>query len=303
MNVCATWPLACPACRVQLDGQNECPNCGVTHQCCDDIWRFVPADRLSQLAPFLRDYTLIRLAEGRGSDDPEYYRNLPTCAVSHPLAGQWKIRQQTFRCLVDRVLPPFGEHLKVLDVGAGVGWLSHQLALRGHHPCAIDLTVDDRDGLGAARHYAPDWPRMQAEFDHLPLPESSVDLVIYNASLHYSTDYCVTLNEALRVLRPNGHIVVLESPIYHREESGRQMVAERHVAFERKYGTRSDAIPSLEFLTWDFVDKLASDLKITWKIVTPWYGFRWALRPWIARWKNKREPSRFVILVGRRSPR
>ena len=303
MNVCATWPLACPRCRVQLGCRNQCPNCCVTYQCSNGIWRFVPADRLGDLQPFLHDYTRIRLAEGRGSDDPEYYRKLPQCDPNHPLARQWRIRRQTFRCFVDSVLPSFGEHLKVLDLGAGVGWLSHQLAARGHHPCAIDLTVDDCDGLGAARHYGLDWPRMQAEFDRLPLAESSVDLVIYNASLHYSTDYSATLSEALRVLRPGGHIVVLESPIYKREESGRQMVAERHVAFERQYGTRSDAIQSLEFLTWGMLDKLASELRINWKVISPWYGLRWALRPWIARWKKKREPSRFAILVGRRNAR
>ena len=297
MNVCVT----CPHCRVNLDDQNNCPYCGVTYQCSDGIWRFLSAERIEQLNPFLRDYTRIRLAEGRGSDDPEYYRKLPACNPGHPLAHQWQIRRRTFRCFVDRVLPAFGAHLKVLDLGAGVGWLSHQLAARGHHPCAIDLTVDDRDGLGAARHFGPDWPRMQAEFDRLPLPENSVDLVIFNASLHYSTDYRVTLSEALRVLRPKGHIVVLESPIYTREESGRRMVAERHAAFEQKYGTRSDAIPSLEFLTWKMLDELATDLRIGWKIITPWYGFRWALRPWIARWNKQREPSRFAILVGQRN--
>ena len=303
MNAGATWPLACPACRTRLDDQTRCPACAVTYRSSEGIWRFLSPQRLDQLAPFLRDYTRIRLAEGRGSDDPDYYRKLPSCNADHPLAGQWRIRQRTFECFLHRVLPSFGERLKILDLGAGFGWLSHQLAARGHFPCAIDLSVDDRDGLAAGRHYGPDWLRMQAEFDHLPLDAASVDTAIYNASLHYSTDYHATLSEALRVLLPDGCIVVLESPIYKRDESGRQMVAERHAAFERQYGTRSDAIPSREYLTWGTLEKLASNLHLTWRVVTPWYGFRWAMRPLIAGLKNKREPSRFAILIGQRKKR
>ena len=303
MNAGPTWPLACPVCRSVLDDQARCAACAVTYRSSEGIWRFLPPERFDQLTPFLRDYTRIRLAEGRGSDDPDYYRKLPGCHSSHPLAGQWRIRERTFECFIRRILPSLGDRLKILDLGAGVGWLSHQLAARGHYPCAIDLSVDNRDGLAAARHYGPDWPRMQAEFDHLPLIDASVDVAIYNASLHYSTDYLVTLSEALRVLRPDGRILVLDSPIYKNDESGRRMVAEKHSAFERQYGTRSDAIPSMEYLTWGILEQLASDLRLAWRIVTPRYGFRWAMRPLIARLKNQREPSRFSILVGQRNTR
>src|ERR1700730_10728692 len=187
-------------------------------------------------APFLADYTLIRRAEQRASDDPAYYLGLPECPPEHPIAGQWDLRRRTFAAFTRRVLPRLGPGLRIVDLGAGVGWLSHRLALLGHHPMAVDLTVDERDGLGAARHYQPGWPRVQAEFDRLPLPAGAADLVAFNASLHYSTDYEGTLREALRVLAPGGAIAVLESPIYRRPESGRQMVEERHADFARRFG-------------------------------------------------------------------
>ena len=159
--------------------------------------------------------------------------------------------------------------------------------------------MDDRDGLTAARHYAPSWPRLQAELDHLPLADSQADAAVFNASLHYSTDYLTTLREALRVLRPGGSLVILESPIYRKEESGRRMVAERHADFERRFGTRSEALPSIEYLTWERLDRLAEELGLRWSSIHTWYGWRWSMRPWIARLKRKREPSRFVILVAR----
>jgi hypothetical protein len=41
----------------------------------------------------------------------------------------------------------------VLDVDAGIGWLSYRLPKRGHRPLAVDLLDNDSDGFGAARHY------------------------------------------------------------------------------------------------------------------------------------------------------
>jgi ubiquinone/menaquinone biosynthesis C-methylase UbiE len=266
--------------------------------CAEGVWHLLTPERQEIFDRFLREYTSVRLAEGRGSENPEFYRRLPECDPRHPLAWQWRIHHRTLQCFIARILPSLGKSLKTLDLGAGVGWLSNQLAKRGHYPCAIDITVDEQDGLCAARHYTPNWPRIQADFDHIPLDEKSVDCVIYNASLHYSTDYVATLAEARRVLRPNGCIVVLETPIYKHEESGRKMVTEKHAIFERRFGIRSDSIRSIEYLTWDMLECLGRQLNLRWKVFYPWYGIRWAMRPWMARLRRRREPSQFAILVA-----
>ena len=298
------WQLACPRCRHGLgaagaaDESVACPGCATTYVRRDGVWRLLSPDREEFYVPFLRDYHIVRAAEGRGSDDPAYYHRLPEPTPGDPLAGQWQIRRRTFDHFRRSVLPRLGRGLRVLDLGAGVGWLSHHLARLGHFPCAVDLSTDARDGLGAARHYAPAWPRLQAEFDRLPLTDGQADLVVFNASFHYSTDYRATLREALRVLTPAGRVVILESPLYRHDHSGRQMVAERHAAFERQYGTRSDALPSVEYLTDTMLADLGRELGLSWRRFTPWYGWRWALRGWVAWWKGKREPSRFVILVA-----
>ncbi len=306
LDLQVNWEAACPHCRAdcgllqKASGSLQCPQCTTAYPQIDGIWRLLAPGRAEHFEPFLRDYTSIRLAEGRGSDSADFYRRLPDCPANHPLAWQWNIHRRTFDCLCRRVLPRLGSGLKILDLGAGVGWLSHRLAELGHHPCAIDLSLDDQDGLGAARHYSPCWPRMQAEFDRLPFSAASLDGVLFNSSLHYSTDYRVTLGEALRVLRPSGWLMVLETPIYRRSESGRQMVDQRRAEFERRYGTASDALPSQEFLTWRMLEKLAEQMGIGWKVMRPWYGWKWALRPWKARLKRKREPARFVILIANR---
>jgi SAM-dependent methyltransferase len=255
---------------------------------------------------FLEDYLRIRQAEGRGSDDPAYYLALPYRDLTGRLDSQWKMRGRTWRYFEQRILPRLERELNrplhLLDVGAGTGWMSYRLALRGHHPVAVDILTDPREGLGAAHHYFKRLGRpfacLDAEFDHLPLPDGRFDAMLYNASLHYSSDYRKTFAEAKRCLRPGGRVMVLDSPVYGQREHGERMRRERHEQFLAQYGTESDHIGSIEYLDLGTISTLARELGITWKIHKPWYGFRWHLRPWKARFARTRPPSRFWILEG-----
>jgi SAM-dependent methyltransferase len=189
--------------------------------------------------------------------------------------------------------------LKILDLGAGNGWLSNRLAARGHTLAAVDLGINDWDGLGAHRHYETDFICLQAEFDHLPLEDNQVDLVIFNASFHYSVNYEVTLREALRVLRPEGWVVVMDTAVYQNQSSGQQMVAEREAAFLRQHGFASNTLPSENFLTYGRIQELATAVNLQWQLI-------WPIPTWrrLARWlkvklRRQREPAKFPLLVGR----
>ncbi len=143
------------------------------------------------------------------------------------------------------------------------------------------------------------FPRCQAEFDALPFPDDSFDLAIFNASFHYSCDYTVTLRETLRVLRVGGSVVVADSPVYHDGESGRKMLGEWHEHAEREFGVRSDSMPSLGYMTVNGMESLGRQLGIDWQHRVPWYGWRWAFKPWFARLTGRREPAQFGIWIGR----
>jgi ubiquinone/menaquinone biosynthesis C-methylase UbiE len=245
---------------------------------------------------FLDDYLRIRRAEGRGSDDPAYYLALPYQDLSGKLSAQWTMRGRTYSYFENRLLP--NTPLDILDLGAGCGWMSYRLSQRGHRAVAVDVLTDDRDGLRAARHYPP-FPKFEAEFDRLPFANASFDIAVYNASLHYSSDYAKTLAEARRCLRPGGSIIVLDSPVYKLREHGEMMRSERRQQFLAQYGTESDHVGSIEYLDVATLDALARDLKIDWRIHKPWYGFAWHTRPLKARFKGSRPPSRFWILEGK----
>lgn len=299
--------LVCPACRSALgarDGVSRCDVCDEDYPTVGGIHCLLPGTCATHYERFLADYTSVRKAEGRATVDPEYFRRLPEPTPGGPIEWQWRIRRRTWATARDEVFDRShngDRSLVVLDVGAGVGWLSNRLAELGHEPHAIDLTVDDEDGLGAARHFERDLPRDQAEMDALPFADGSADLVVFNASLHYSTDYVRTLCEALRVLRPDGRIVVMETPIYVSAAAGRAMVAERHAEFEQRFGTRSDSVASIEYLTPAMLAGLERDLDVLWHRHRTWYGWRWAWRPWSARLHRRRRPSAFAVLVARRA--
>ncbi len=182
--------------------------------------------------------------------------------------------------------------------------MSFRLALTGYEPVAVDLLTNDLDGLGAAEHYRKYlrqlFPRFQAEFSGLPFQDGQFDCVIFNASFHYSSDYEAALREALRCVRSGGLLIISDTPWYSSEDSGNKMVAERQAAFRERYGTASDSIHSLEFLTDARLRLLEEKLSISWTVHRPRYGFKWKMRPLIAKLRNQREPSRFRIYAARK---
>jgi SAM-dependent methyltransferase len=295
--------FVCPRCGGGListePSQLHCRDDALIFRQVDGIWRFLPPERESHYARFVADYETVRRAEGRFSARASYYRALPFRDLSGRFSADWKIRAASFRAL-QRLLPA---ESNVLDVGAGNGWLSNRLSSGGHQVCAVDLLVNPEDGLGAWKFYETKFVPVQAEFIHLPLPDASVNVVIFNASLHYSESYEETLRESFRVLAPHGNIIIMDSPVYHDAASGAQMVAERKAQFLSRYRFASDSIQSEGFLTYEGMEELGESLGVRWRHVRPFYGWRWVLRPLLARLRGGREPAEFGLWVGaRRNP-
>jgi SAM-dependent methyltransferase len=251
---------------------------------------------------FLAEYRHIRYAEGRGSDDPLYYCALPFYDLTGRNTEMWTMRARTYDYFVHRILSPIerraGRPLNLLDLGAGNCWMSYRLTLRGHRTCAYDIFADSKDGLLASRHYPISIPCIEGDFHSLPFRPATFDLILYNSSFHYATNYRAALSEARRCLRSPGQVVILDTPVYRAKEHGESMVAERHDQFFKRYGFRADAIPSIQFLDRETLQALARDLALSWNIHTPWYGWRWHFRPLKARLRRRRPPSKFWILVG-----
>lgn len=305
--------LRCPQCgraMGDLPGNQVdliCSRCKMNMTCRRGVWQALLPDREAYFSRFVEDYQRIRAYEGRGSNSDDYYLALPHRDLSGRNSWQWAIRARTFSYIERKILPGIitlarPSH-RILDLGAGNGWMSYRLAKLGHAPVAVDLMTNDQDGLEAGEHYKQSlpslFPRFQAELDNLPFADGQFDLVIFNASFHYSENYEKTMAEALRCTRRNGTVIIADTPWYADEQSGRRMLEERRAAFVARYGFPSDRLSSLEYLTDQRLRHMESWLGIRWRVHEPYYGLRWLLRPWLAKLHRKREPSRFRIYVAK----
>ena len=123
--------------------------------------------------------------------------------------------------------------LRLLDLGAGNGWLSHRAALAG-----CDATARGhprrrrrrpRRGAGdSSTHLGRHFWRVAGSFEALPdRLRGSFDMVVFNAALHYATDLAARSAARRACLRPGGRLAILDSPFYRRAEDGQAMVAEK----------------------------------------------------------------------------
>lgn len=325
------WRLACPACggalavaadgdgaraapappgSVATDRSAACARCGAGWPARDGIWHLLRPSDAARLAPFVAQYNAVRAAEGRAALGPAERFALPLGLPSAPLAWQWRIRAASYGVLARRGLADRAPG-RLVDVGAGNGWLAWRLAVGGWSVLAVDVSDDPGDGLAAAGPYLADLTarghadrlvRAVAHADRLPLEDGAADAVVLGASLHYTPDPAVTLAEAARVVGPAGRIVVVDSPIYRRRADGERMVAERRAAYTARYGWPSTAQGGREYLVEGELEALLGAAGFAVRSHRPWAGWRWALRPWLARLRGRRAPARFTVTVATRRP-
>jgi SAM-dependent methyltransferase len=295
--------LACPICHRPLQSissdEQRCLSDGTVYQRHDGIWRFLILEDATQLQRFVDDYLTVRRAEGWGAHRPDYYRSLPQVDTDHPQHAIWQIREQNFERLI--ALIENSEPLKILDIGAGNGWLSNQLAKRGHTVAALDILDDRLDGLGAKANYLSHFDAYQANFDRLPFDGDQFAWVIFNASLHYATSIQQTLCEAKRVLNQHGRLVVMDSPVYSDVNNGQQMIAERETQFAQKYGFDRE-VSTIGFLTPPIVSRAAKETGLIIRQSILVENFQLRLRRIWTRIRMKREGARFPLIVLEKIP-
>jgi SAM-dependent methyltransferase len=265
-----------------------------------------------RLRRFRQAYGEHRAAEGRGAGGEAELLALPYLRRG-PQAEAWAVRARSFDAFSARVVAPAARAsaprpLRIADLGAGNGWLCYRLRSTGYEAVAVDVRDDAVDGLRAADAYAAHsfamrgrmFDRIAASFDALPLSSASFDLAVFNASLHYAFDLRATLEEAVRIVRRGGRIVILDSPFYETEAAGLAMVEEKGLAAVERFGDLADdlaALPFVEFLT---AERLAAasagdGRALSWHRHRVRYPLGYEARPLLARLRRRRAPSRFDV--------
>ena len=275
----------------------SCPGCDGRFPCRQGIFRFLLAERARQVQPFLEQYRHVRERDGFRSADPEYYRRLPDVTAQHPQANTWRVRQETFRRLA-RAIRDRGRRQRVLDLGAGNGWLSNRLAEAGHHCVAVDWLDDEQDGLGAHRHYKTSFACVQADFNALPFVPGQFDLVIFNGSLHYAMDPIATLTRARQMLAPEGALLVMDSPTFRSDTDGRAMVRELEDSLRRDYQLDHFVRQGTGYVTLTRLRRAARALDLKDRFVASRNGLLQRARRAVARLRMGRQPAAFGLWVA-----
>jgi SAM-dependent methyltransferase len=268
---------------------------------CDEtgILRFLSPERLAAIAPFAHQYRAVREREGYRQPTPEFYRRLPETAPDDPHRNEWRIRRESFEHVKQHALAPRAPGTRVLDLGAGNGWLSHRLATLGCSVVAVDWLDDDEDGLGACRHYETSFAIVQADFNALPFEPAQFDLVVLAGSLHYSPSPAATLEEARRMLRPGGTVVVMDSPMFERAADGESMAASVCRQFADEYDIADPVRPGVGFLTFANMRSAFASLGMHARFHRSHGPLHWRMRRPIARLRLGRAPAAFGVWVAR----
>jgi ArsR family transcriptional regulator len=127
-----------------------------------------------------------------------------------------------------RLTPP----IEIADLGAGEGLLSQLLAVRARRVWCIDNSprmVEVGTEL-AAKNGLANLGYKLGDIEQVPLPDKSVDLAILSQALHHAQRPQIAVEEAYRILRPGGQLIVLDLN-EHGFEKARELYADVWLGF------------------------------------------------------------------------
>ncbi len=123
--------------------------------------------------------------------------------------------------------------ITIADLGAGEGLISQLLARRAEQVWCIDNSprmvevgseLAEKNGLANLTYKLGD-------IESVPLPDRSVDLAILSQALHHAHHPQTAVNEAARILRPGGQILILDLKA-HTFEKAHELYADVWLGFK-----------------------------------------------------------------------
>jgi SAM-dependent methyltransferase/uncharacterized protein YbaR (Trm112 family) len=211
--------------------------------------RFAVSDGIVDLFPEPPEFVrreragLERFAEVMRADGWDRERILSLPAVDLPY---WHGQRRAIEDLLQRAAFRPGERL--LDVGANTCWASNIFAARGLEVVALDIAAAQLQGLRTADYFLESgevfFERVLSPMFAPALADQSMDHVFCCEVLHHNDRQHLrrTFRELHRVLRPGGHLFVINEPMRFplrlKRDHGREVAqfeGNEHVYFFHEY--------------------------------------------------------------------
>jgi len=127
-----------------------------------------------------------------------------------------------------RLMPP----MVIADLGAGEGAFALLLAQHASKVIAVDTSAKmiEVGREQAQRHGVRNIEYRLGDMEEVPIEDAAVDLVFFSQSLHHALHPQRAVQEAARILRPSGRIIILDL-VSHRFEEAREVYADEWLGF------------------------------------------------------------------------
>jgi ubiquinone/menaquinone biosynthesis C-methylase UbiE len=162
---------------------------------------------------FEERYLLLRKKENRLYTDGEVGK-LPAIAADHPHAAEWKMRERSTNRLVNylgKKQPP----LKILEAGCANGWLSNRLAsIPGSVVIGTDVNFFELQQAARVFEECPNLHFIYGDIESGLFEEKQFDVIVFAASIQYFSSLKEILQRAMRLLKNDGELHILDSPFY-----------------------------------------------------------------------------------------
>lgn len=216
--------ICCPACRASLNliagkerygeiwqGTLQCSRCrttyplekGLPHLFVDDEKWLPKAKEAKGWTEHLKSMNLY---------DPD--KDGVDLIVPNYPEEPWIRIKKSLQTMLD-LLALTGEET-ILDLGAGKGWASKQLALKGCNVVALDITADEMVGLGRAKALMQNagtyFERVIGDGENLPFHPNTFDVVFCCGAVHHSSNLPLLMENVHRILKPEGRFCAINEP-------------------------------------------------------------------------------------------
>ena len=127
-----------------------------------------------------------------------------------------------------RLMPP----MVIADLGAGEGAFALLLARQARKVIAVDTSAKMIEVAReqALSHGVKNVEYRLGDMEEVPIEDSEVDLVFFSQSLHHALHPERAVDEASRILKPGGRVVILDL-VKHRFEEAREIYADEWLGF------------------------------------------------------------------------